>query len=393
MEKGVDDAANGLRGMRAKPSRALDLILGDRYGIDRADDAKDLGGSSNLNLLVRVGDDRYVVRVYRPYVTSARLEDIQLVRRELATGGVPCSTVVPTRDGEPWTVIDGRLFEVERFVEHDAKMDSWQRLQAGLPLLGRIHTLLWRVTVSTAGATPAFANQVEPRDALDWTLRGTRRIRAWKPSADELRLARISEELAHALDEAEQPVVGSLPRQLVHGDFWDNNVLFRDGRVVLVTDFDFMGVRARIDDLALTLYFASSSFAEDCQDDDGVSRLRELVDAYDSGLDDPLTIAERAALPLAMARQPLWAVGRWLALLDDEPEARRLAAEMPRDVDRALRLVRNLGRWQAGFASSASRDQPKGACHVPDQFHRDSRFGTSECIGDSPRRDAGGVRP
>jgi Ser/Thr protein kinase RdoA (MazF antagonist) len=54
-----------------------------------------------------------------------------------------------------------------------------------------------------------------------------------------------------------------LPRQLAHGDFWDNNVLFRSGRVVSVTDFDFMGVRPRIDDLALTLYHTNSTFSDD----------------------------------------------------------------------------------------------------------------------------------
>jgi Ser/Thr protein kinase RdoA (MazF antagonist) len=51
-------------------------------------------------------------------------------------------------------------------------------------------------------------------------------------------------------------LVARLPHQLVHGDFWDNNVGFLGGRPVLVADFDFMGERARIDDLALTLWYA-----------------------------------------------------------------------------------------------------------------------------------------
>jgi homoserine kinase type II len=349
MRTEVDDAANGLRGLRAEPSPALFGLLRNRYGFDGADDATDLGGSSNLNLLVRAEDGRYVVRVYRPYVTSARLADIQRVRRTLVAGGVPCSDLVTTRDGEPWILTEGRLVEVERYVEHDAKMDSWERLEAGLPLLGRIHTLLRRVTVSAAGATPLFANHVESHDTLDWTLRGTRRIRAWGPSPDELRLAQASEELAQWVDEAEREVASSLPRQLVHGDFWDNNVLFRDGRVALITDFDFMGKRARMDDLALTLYFANSSLAGNGPSDEHIRRLRRLVDAYDTGMEDLLTGVERAALPLAMARQPLWAVGRWLALLDDESHARRLAAEMLCDVEAALRLVRDFDRWQTAF--------------------------------------------
>jgi hypothetical protein len=67
--------------------------LGDRYGIGNGEDSKDLGGSSNLNLLLTGtgGRGRYVVRVYRPWVTAARLADMQLVRRRLALGGVPCA--------------------------------------------------------------------------------------------------------------------------------------------------------------------------------------------------------------------------------------------------------------------------------------------------------------
>jgi homoserine kinase type II len=167
--------------------------------------------------------------------------------------------------------------------------------------------------VGPEGRTPLFANHIEPFDTLDWTRRGARRVRAWGPSPGELRLMDAAEELAQRVAEAERDVVSSVRRQLVHGDFWDNNVFFRDGRVVLVTDFDFMGERARIDDLALTLYYTNSTFSEDPVSQDRIGRLRRLVDAYDRGLDEPLTRIERAALPLAIARQPLWWVGRWLA--------------------------------------------------------------------------------
>ena len=40
---------------------------------------------------------RYVARVYRPWVTSSRLSDVQAVRRKLARGGVPCAQPVETR--------------------------------------------------------------------------------------------------------------------------------------------------------------------------------------------------------------------------------------------------------------------------------------------------------
>jgi Ser/Thr protein kinase RdoA (MazF antagonist) len=345
-----DDAAGGLRGLRATLSPELLEAVRDYYGLGRMDGVVDLGGSSSLNLLVRDGGRRYVVRVYRPYVTEARLGDVQLTRRELAAGGVPCSEALPTRDGQPWIALDGRLVEVERYVDHDAAMDSWERLETALPTLGHIHTILQDVETGPDGKSPVFANHIEPQDVLDRTHQGTRRIRGWASSPAELHLAETAEALARLVATAERDLVPALPRQLVHGDFWDNNVFFRDGGVVLVTDFDFMGVRARIDDLALTLYFTSLQYAEDPVSDDQLLRLRRLVDAYDSGLAEPLSSAERTALPLALARQPLWSIGGWVALLDDERSARQHAAGTSWAVDWALGIVRQLDRWQTAFA-------------------------------------------
>lgn len=304
-----DDAAGGWRGQRATPSHAGLAAVCDGYGIGRVSDVIDLGGSSSLNLLIGNGDDRYVVRVYRPYVTAARLDAIHHVRRALVAGGIPCPAALPTRDGQPWLAFDGRLVEVERYVDHDAKMDSWARLATALPVLGRIHTILQDVAIGAEGKHPLFANHIAPQDVLDKTHRGTHRIRGWVSSPAGRQLADAAEDLAQRVAAAERDLVAICPQQLVHGDFWDNNVLFRAGDVVLVTDFDFMGERARIDDLALTLYFTSLQYPEHPVSADQILRLRRLVDAYDSGLAVPLSCAERTALPLALARQPLWSIG------------------------------------------------------------------------------------
>lgn len=347
----VDNAGNGQRGLRATPSPELFEALYKYYLIETGKDAVDLGGSSSLNLLAADNHRRYIIRVYRPYVTEARLGLIHLVRHRLTAHGLPCSKIIASQDGHPWIRFSGRLVEVEEYVDHDGKMDSWERLKAGLPLLGRIHTILRNIEDGGDARKPLFANSIEPFDALPRTLKGTQRIRAWNPSPEERQLAHTAEELAHLVGRAEQDLVTLLPGQLVHGDFWDNNVLFQDGQVVLLADFDFMGERARIDDLALTLYFALTSFTslDEAVANDQLWKLRELVDAYDSGLDNPLTTAERAALPLAIARQPLWSIGGWVVLLDNEASARRHAAAMNREVEFALHIVHEVDRWQTAF--------------------------------------------
>ena len=104
------------------------------------------------------------------------------------------------------------------------------------------------------------------------------------------------------------------------------------------------------DDLALTRSYTNATFAEDPLSEQRIGRLRRLVDADDRGLDTPFRSVERAALPLALARQPLWWVGRWRALRDDEAVARRGFAEMAGDLAWALQLIREADRWQAAFA-------------------------------------------
>lgn len=360
--------------LRASHSPALFDALREHYGLDAAQSAIDLGGSSNLNLLLSdpVSGHRYVARVYRPWIIPARLADMQLVRRHLADGGVPCMVPLPTLDGQPWIEVAGHLVEVEPYVEHDAKMDSWERIEAGLPSLGRIHTLLRGLHVSEDGRNAPATNNIEPEDALPGTLRGIAAIKSWdSPSAAEIRLAAASEELARLVD-AEQRKLGieRLPRQLVHGDYWDNNVFFSHGRIVLIADFDFMGERARIDDLALTLYYTNSTFAENRASEDRINRLSRLVNAYKSSLDEPLTTGERLALPLALARAPLAFIAM-IPSVDAESGAHKLAAEMVPDVEWALDIVRNLERWQAAFASPATlntgwRDEPTIGQRGPD---------------------------
>ncbi|MBA3868751.1 MAG: phosphotransferase [Anaerolineae bacterium] len=334
---------------RAELSPRLFDALRDQYGLRNSEDATDLGGSSNLNLLISHNLQRYVVRVYRPWVTVARLSDIQQVRKHLAYGGVPCAQPLLTQSGASWIVIDERLVEVEPYVEHDANMDTWPRLEAGIPLLGRIHKLLRTVRVSEDGCNAPAANAVDPHDVLTMTLRGIECIRLWDASPVEIALATEAETLAQLVNQA-QSRIEELPRQLVHGDYWDNNVFFQEGRIVQVADFDFMGERTRVEDLALTLYYTNSTFSDDPVSDKRIQMLRTLVDAYDTGTDERLTEAERAMLPIALARTSLAFIAM-IADIDSEVGARSMAAKMVGDVAWSLIIMRDLERWQTGFAN------------------------------------------
>src|SRR5262249_9820794 len=144
-----DDAGNGCRGPRAQVSAALLEFLSDEHGLRRTDEVRDLGGSSNLNLLFTNRQRRQcVARIYRRHMSESRLEAIHSVRQSISKRGIPCAELVPALDGKPWTAFEGHLVEVEVFVQSDECMDSWECLRVGLPWLGRIHSLLAKLNLS-----------------------------------------------------------------------------------------------------------------------------------------------------------------------------------------------------------------------------------------------------
>jgi Ser/Thr protein kinase RdoA (MazF antagonist) len=335
---------------RPMASAALLQAVVQAYALPQAGKPIDLGGSSNLNLHLPAPDGGHVIRVYRAWVSPERLSGIQSVRAALRRAGLPFTQTIPAADGRPWIRFGDWLVEVEPFVA-GGDMDAGDQLLEGLRLLGRIHAALSRVEVPHGARRAPVANHVEAADALETTLRACAAIRSWASSPAERRVATVSEELARALRAAgDQAVGGRLPRQLVHGDFWDNNVKFRDGSLVAVLDLDFMGERARIDDVALILYYVNSGSTLASVHDPAarMRALRRLVDAYDSGLERHLSDAERSALPLALARTPL-KYARHLLLREEAAAQRAVAMAEAPDLEWALRIARRPGPWQDAF--------------------------------------------
>ena len=81
--------------------------------------------------------------------------------------------------------------EVEAYVDHDAIMDSWPRLETGMALLAQTHNLLRQLQVGEEGRRPRFANHLESADVAAAVRRGTVRIRSWEPTPAERRLAAV----------------------------------------------------------------------------------------------------------------------------------------------------------------------------------------------------------
>jgi len=111
-------------------------------------------------------------------------------------------------------------------------------------------------------------------------------------------MASQAERLAELVAAGEAGLVAGLPRQLVHGDFWDDNVFFQGETLVFAADFAFMAERARIDDLALTLYYTDTRSRPDHKP--GPDRRAAAAGAR---------LRQRARQPAHRRRTPSFALG------------------------------------------------------------------------------------
>lgn len=342
--RSVDDAGRGSRGLKPVLTPAIAHAVRRTWGIELGG-ADVLGGSTGLNLRTAAGRGAVMVRVHRRHVTRARVEALQLAREAAALGGVPVARTIAGRDGERSVLADGCVIEVEEFVDTDGTMDSLPRIRRAIAMLGRLHDALVTAELPEAADDLRFANYLSIDEVTTKTPDGVTRIRALDPALGTV--ADLAEALADELATAQQGLA-PLPRQWCHGDFWDNNVLFRNDEIALVADFGFMNRRPRIDDLALTLYFTLREL-EPARAGDAVRVLAGLADGYDRGTRRPLSPAERHALPLALARQPLWSIAVWAAQLDD-PDA--VAAHLDGHdlaLARARTIVDDLDDWVEAF--------------------------------------------
>jgi homoserine kinase type II len=311
----------------------------------------DLGGgwSTNIQLAGPTGSGGVVFRVHQRFVTRDRLSAEQHIRCELAAAGLPTVPALPLFSGSTIArLASGNLVEVEPFVDTDAQMDTPDRLIVGFRLLGRLHDGMRASSVTTAAHVVTYANHLDPDVTVDSTRAGAARIASWGDPT----LTRFAERVCSHVAEVctlESAFAGEQRRQLVHGDYWDNNVLFADDRVAAVVDFGFMAERTRVDDLALPIWYLMLGRPD--QGPSGLELVAAMLDAYDEGSEDPLSRAERLSLPLAVARQPAWMVGRWVPYEADEAKAeihaRRAADEFPAAVD----VLGDLAAWQRALVT------------------------------------------
>lgn len=193
------------------------------------------GSSRSPKVLLETGRGRYLLKRRArgrddPY-RVAFSHDVQLF---LQAAGFPTARLVGTARGNNSMVqLNDRVYEVFEFVEGEAFDRTPPPCESAGRLLARLHGLVREYQPRWPAPVWSFHDDGAVRRRLE--LLGERGI--GPAAAGELR--RLYDVAGASAARARRPHHGSAPgAQLLHGDWHPGNMIFRDGRVAAVLDFD-----------------------------------------------------------------------------------------------------------------------------------------------------------
>ncbi len=214
------------------------------------------GGTLNWNFHVVTNAGDYVLRCHRDNLETERIEGEHALLEWVVERDIPAPAPVPARSGQ--TLIEGgghRWSLARRLPGRHVARGALTAAQARA--LGEMHGRLQSLLASHPESEDA-------RMTLQWDIESSKRALA---RLVELATARGEEqwivaallrqrELLDGLEALTMDAAAALPRQLLHGDFHDQQVLFRGDDVSAVLDWEIWRTDPRAWELVRSVSFS-----------------------------------------------------------------------------------------------------------------------------------------
>ncbi len=271
------------------------------YALGDAVSLKELRSYTNENYLVKTSSGHSVLRVSRSAHSLEALTFEHRVLRHLANRGFPVATPWPSRSGDTWAVVSGRLCTLTPYIEGKPfRRRHWPHLVASGHGLALYHRLMQ--SYRDAG------DQRDGRQDLVQWLQSTGKTPVLSLPAGERALEEARRYAVACLGHLEQalawPVSDRLRRSVIHGSLRRANLLFQEDDLVAVLDFDSCSRDVRALDVAIAIKnlcrWSGESFDLD------LAQVTAFLAAYQA--EEPLSEAEVKALPLLLQVRPLRSV-------------------------------------------------------------------------------------
>ncbi len=241
------------------------------------------------------------------HIGQDRVRFIHRVQAVLQRKGFPVAPLLPTRDrSSTFVQLRDHLYELFQFIPGHGFARTPEESRVAGEALARFHMAIKDAAEPLAapdlGGDYHDARMVRTGlNAIGSTLSAHDSF-----SGDEAELATLVQFLMETYDDAAEAVnaegFADWPQRLIHSDWHPGNILFRDGRVVAVVDYDAMRFSPRVVDVAngaLQFSILAGVDPVDWPEDLDLERFKAFLGGYDSL--SLLDLQERAAVPHLMA--------------------------------------------------------------------------------------------
>jgi hypothetical protein len=242
----------------------------------------------------------------RPPARAGRLDLVHAFQSHLQQAGVPVASLRRNLEGATRTDGERGVYELFNWVfgqrwsmqvheaaQVGAAIGSMLRAGAGFRAPGE-------ALDASAHRSQAFG--VDPAELAAF-------IGSVEPEADREMVSgachSLMQRVARIAGAAGEAVLPSLPRCFMHGDLHPGNVIFSEGRLAAILDFDTTRIDLRLREVASALNaFGTEARSADSPDrwapGQDLDRMVAIVAGVRHGIGGPLTAAERLALPWLM---------------------------------------------------------------------------------------------
>lgn len=201
---------------------------------------------------IRLGEELYVLK-HRSNRTRV-LEEYALMSRLIALGQ-PISQLLYTKKDVPWAEYEGAIYVLYPYVEGMAgdQLDLWNESAAKKmgASLARLHSDL--ASYEAPESFPSF-DLFQEVSSYAWPI-----VQGYLAKDFRYRLQELEQEISRHLVNPYE----ALPRQLIHRDFHPGNLIFKEGELAAILDFNLVRLGIRLFDLCyLCTAVLSSSFSD-----------------------------------------------------------------------------------------------------------------------------------
>jgi homoserine kinase type II len=225
--------------------------IAQNYGVAHLNGAHGIpAGSVNTHYLLVTTKGRYLLKVDETKSEAEVKREIDLLLF-LRKHDFPCPEPIPDRRGQYFREWGGKRLSLYRYI--DGRGMTTKRVAAQIEQAGRILATLH-------GLCRAYKKGIENRFTFERVAEIYDEVRPRLPTYFKRVIRTLDDEreyLRHYLE-------GKLPKGIVHGDLFPDNLLFRGQKLVAVLDFEAAGRGKFIFDMA-TAVNALCFDAESCQ--------------------------------------------------------------------------------------------------------------------------------